>query len=94
MENNFIILSRVKYLPAFFAMDEEQKDTFHGKVAQVMGKYGLSLLDRYELITKPSEVVNIFETSSIDFIHELKKDLSAINYHLYIDGNWDIGIKT
>lgn len=93
MEHKMIIISRLKYNTGYYELNDEQKEEFHAKVAQVMGKHGLILLDRYELITKPREIINIFETANIDYIHEIKRDLDAIHYHLYIDGNWEIGIK-
>ncbi len=93
MDNKMIIISRIKYNPGFYELTDQQKEKFHQDVARVMGKYGLVLLDRYELITKPREIINIFESGSMDYIREIKVDLDSIHYHKYIDGSWEIGIK-
>jgi len=90
MKQEFNIISRTEFTNAFYELSENDKNKFHSEVAQIMGKFGLELIGRYKLLNKPRVIENIFQVKTVDHLHEVRDELEAINYNVYIYATWDI----
>lgn len=91
-QKKVVILSTVTYTDKFYQMTDDEKDDFHQQIAQLMGKYGVNLVARYKIISKPDQVLNIFETASLDTLVNLRNEIDRMNYGLYIRADWQIAL--
>ena len=87
-----VILSTVHYTESFYRLSQEEKDAFHQNVAELMGRFGLELVARYKVISKPDEVLNIFETRSLDELVDIRNEIERLNYGIYIKADWRIAM--